>query len=47
MSEISRRDFVKTTAAAAAAGLVLGSCHSISCSALGLPIGARPGRSAT
>ena len=39
MSEISRRDFVKTTATAAAAGLVLGTALDLHASALGLPIG--------
>src|SRR6266498_248610 len=39
MSEISRRDFVKTTATAAAAGLVLATGLDLHASALGLPIG--------
>jgi len=39
MSEISRRDFVKTTATAAAAGLVLATAPDLHASALGLPIG--------
>jgi sugar phosphate isomerase/epimerase len=39
MSEISRRDFVKTTATAAAAGLVLATAPDLNASALGLPIG--------
>jgi sugar phosphate isomerase/epimerase len=39
MSEISRRDFVKTTATAAAAGLVLGTGLDLNARALGLPIG--------
>ena len=38
MSEISRRDFVKTTAAAAT-GLVLATGVDLQASALGLPIG--------
>ena len=39
MSEISRRDFVKTTATAAAAGLVLSTALDLHASVLGLPIG--------
>jgi hypothetical protein len=39
ISEISRRDFVKTTATAAAAGLVLATALDLHASALGLPIG--------
>lgn len=39
MSEISRRDFVKTTAAAAAAGLVLANGLELHANPLGLPIG--------
>ena len=39
MSEISRRDFVKTTAAAAAAGLVLANRLELHANPLGLPIG--------
>jgi len=39
MSEISRRDFVKTTATAAAAGLVLASGLELQANPLGLPIG--------
>ena len=39
MSEISRRDFVKTTATAAAAGLLLATAPDLNASALGLPIG--------
>jgi sugar phosphate isomerase/epimerase len=39
VSEISRRDFVKTTASAAVAGLVLGTALDLHATALGLPIG--------
>jgi sugar phosphate isomerase/epimerase len=39
VSEISRRDFVKTTATAAAAGLVLSTALDLHASVLGLPIG--------
>jgi len=39
MSEISRRDFVKTTAATAAAGLVLANGLELHANPLGLPIG--------
>jgi sugar phosphate isomerase/epimerase len=39
MSEISRRDFVRTTAAAAAAGLVLANGLELHANPLGLPIG--------
>jgi len=39
VSEISRRDFVKTTTTAAAAGLVLGTALDLHASVLGLPIG--------
>ena len=39
MSEISRRDFVKTTATAAATGLVLATGVDLQASPLGLPIG--------
>jgi sugar phosphate isomerase/epimerase len=39
MSEISRRDFVKTTASAVAAGVVLTTALDVHASPLGLPIG--------